>query len=77
MLKQIDLSKASFSQTDYNMYTDTIVECKKNISIALYHSGNKLYQDWKYREAYSNFYEIWQNYPDYDSVKYWEKDNNY
>lgn len=77
ILNQIDLLKAEFSQEDNAMYMETIAECKKNISISLYHSGNKLYQDLKYREAYSNFYDIWQNYPDYDSVKVWEKDNTY
>ncbi len=77
VLNEIDLVKASFSPDDNSMYNETIAECKRNISISLYNSGNKLYQDLKYREAYDNFYSIWQNYPDYDSAKIWNKDNTY
>ncbi|HPY97804.1 MAG: hypothetical protein BWX78_00642 [Firmicutes bacterium ADurb.Bin099] len=77
VLNEIDTAKAEFSDTDYAMYNETVAQCKANIAISLYNSGNKLYQDLKYKEAYRNYYDIWQSYPDYDSVKVWEKDNLY
>ncbi len=77
VLNEIDLSKASFSSDENLMYNETISECKRNITISLYNSGNKLYQDLKYREAYDNFYSVWENYPDYESAGIWDKDNTY
>lgn len=76
-LLDIDIEKADFSELDMNLYNETIEECKKNISISLYNSGNKLYQDFKYKEAFENFNKIWNYYPDYQSVKQWETDNLY
>lgn len=76
-LLDIDIEKANFSESDMNLYNETIDECKKNISISLYQSGNKLYQDFKYKEAFENFNKIWNYYPDYQSVKQWDNDKLY
>ncbi|MDD2260775.1 MAG: tetratricopeptide repeat protein [Clostridia bacterium] len=76
-LLQIELEKAFFTESELKLYDETLELSRMNIAISLYNSGNKLYQDLKYKEAFSNFYEIWNYYPDYQLVAKWEGNTVY
>lgn len=77
LLIDIDVINAGFSEEDQALYDACLKYTKMQLAISIYNSGNKLYQDLKYKEAYDNFKDIWDFYPTYNSVLDWKDEVEY